>query len=165
MTYELVNENNPILTKSADPFSFSDPPMDPSELTDIMSDMLEKHFGLGLAAPQIGLPYRMFIMRGESKNITCFNPRLVTLSNEVISLEETSLTHPGITIKVKRPRTIRVRYQNEFGVVNTNTFTNMTARIFLQGMDSLDGVLFFNRANRYHKEQAFKKRNKPETSK
>ena len=160
MIYDLVSENDPILTKPTELFSFSNPPVSPLELSDNMSATLEKNFALGLSANQVGLPYRMFIMRGESNNIAVFNPRIITVSNEVISLEEACLSFPGINLKIKRPRTIRVRYQNEYGEMNTHTYTNMTARIFLHEYDHLEGVLFYNRANRYHKEQAFKKRAK-----
>jgi peptide deformylase len=160
MIYNLIPEDSPILTQRIESFNFANPPIDPIELADNMSATLEKHFGLGLSANQVGLPYRMFIMRGETNNIAVFNPRIVSVSNEVISLEEACLSFPGLNLKIKRPRTIRVRYQNEYGETNTHTYTNMTARIFLHEYDHLEGVLFFNRANRYHKEQAFKKRKK-----
>jgi peptide deformylase len=160
MIYNLIPEDSPILTQRIESFNFANPPIDPIELADNMSATLEKNLGLGLSANQVGLPYRMFIMRGETNNIAVFNPRIVSVSNEVISLEEACLSFPGLNLKIKRPRTIRVRYQNEYGETNTHTYTNMTARIFLHEYDHLEGVLFFNRANRYHKEQAFKKRKK-----
>ena len=158
MIYDLVSENNFLLKTKIESFNFANAPISPIELADNMSQTLEKHLGLGLSANQVGLPYRMFIMRGEKDNIAVFNPRIVTVSNETVSLEEASLSFPGIEVKVKRPRSIRVRFQNEYGETNTYTYTNLTARIFLQQCDQLDGILFFNRANKYHKEQAFKKR-------
>ena len=113
--------------------------------------------GLGLAANQVGVPYSVFAMRGQPQNYVCFNPRIVQPSAEEIILEEGCLSFPGLVVKVKRPRHIRVRFQLPNGETVTETFIGMTARVFQHEMDHLEGKLYFNRANRYHKEVAIKK--------
>jgi peptide deformylase len=113
--------------------------------------------GLGLAANQVGVPYSVFAMRGQPQNYVCFNPRIVQPSAEEIILEEGCLSFPGLVVKVKRPRHIRVRFQLPNGETVTETFIGMTARVFQHEMDHLQGKLYFNRANRYHKEVAMKK--------
>jgi peptide deformylase len=113
--------------------------------------------GLGLAANQVGEPYRIFAMRGQPENFVCFNPRIVQPSEMEVVLEEGCLTYPGLLVKIKRPQHIRVRFQLPNGDTITKQFTGMTARVFKHEMDHLNGLVFFNRANRYHKELAFKK--------
>lgn len=113
--------------------------------------------GIGLAANQVGVPYKIFAMRGEPQNFVCFNPRVVQPSAEQISLEEGSLTFPGLLVKVKRPRHIRVRFQTPNGETRTDTFIGMTARIFQHELDHVEGKLYFSRASRYHREIAMKK--------
>jgi peptide deformylase len=120
--------------------------------------------GLGLAANQVGVPYRVFAMRGAPENFVCFNPRIVQAAAENIILEEGCLSFPGLLVKVKRPKHIRVRFQTPNGDTRTETFIGMTARIFQHELDHLDGRLYFNRANKYHKEIAMKKWKRGEIS-
>jgi len=113
--------------------------------------------GIGLAANQVGVPYRVFAMRGSPENFVCFNPRVVQPSESLISLEEGCLTFPGLTVKIKRPQHIRVRFQTPNGDTLTKQFTGMTARIFQHEIDHLDGIVFYNRANRVHRDTALEK--------
>jgi peptide deformylase len=113
--------------------------------------------GIGLAANQVGVPYRIFAMRGSPQNFVCFNPRIVQAAAENIILEEGCLSFPGLIVKVKRPRHVRVRFQTPNGDTRTETFIGMTARIFQHEYDHLEGKLYFNRASRYHREIALKK--------
>jgi peptide deformylase len=71
-------------------------------------------------------------------------------------MDEACLSFPGVTAKIKRSREIRVRFQAPSGAVVTQKFEGLTARIFQHELDHLDGVLFFNRAGRYHREKALK---------
>jgi peptide deformylase len=118
---------------------------------------LYENDGLGIAANQVGFNLRVFAMRGTPENFVCFNPRIVDKSKETISLEEGSLTYPGLMVKIKRPRHIKVRFQTPNGDVQTKTFTGMTARVFQHELDNLDGIVFYSKANRYHRDKAMKK--------
>jgi peptide deformylase len=120
--------------------------------------------GLGLAANQVGLSYRMFVMRGSPENFACFNPRVVYQDNELVSMEESCLSFPGLVVKVKRPKSIRARFSMANGDTRTETFNGMSARVFLHELDHLDGELFFNKANRYHRENAMRKWKRGEVS-
>lgn len=113
--------------------------------------------GIGLAANQVGVPYRIFAMRGHPENFVCFNPKLVQPSEMVISLEEGCLTYPGLLVKIKRPQHIRVRFTKPNGETITKQFTGMTARIFQHELDHLDGIIFYNKANRVHRDKALDK--------
>ena len=154
---ELVKADDPILTTKAENFEFRTPPTDPYELAhDLVHFMYEKN-GIGLAANQVGLPYRAFAMRGHPQNFVCFNPRIVQPSEQEVILEEGCLTYPGLLVKIKRPQHVRVRFTMANGETRTDTFTGMTARIFQHELDHLNGIKFFDRANRYHRDQAMKK--------
>ena len=157
MIRELVNCNDPILKQEMEPFDFSNPPVDPLDLvTDLAETMLENN-GIGLSANQVGLPYRVFVMLGQEL-IPCFNPRIVDMSEETIVMEEGCLTYPDMFVKVKRPRRIKVRYADPKGNVVTQTFDGMTARVFQHELDHLNGVNYQQRANKFHLEQARKKK-------
>jgi peptide deformylase len=154
---ELVKADDHILTTPCESFDFSNPPFEPIEFSKDLVKFMYDNNGIGLAANQVGVPYRVFAMRGHPENFVCYNPKVVMYGNEQVTLEEGCLTYSGFTVKIKRSQHIRVRFQTPNGETRTDTFTGMTARIFQHELDHLDGVLYFNRAIRYHKELAFKK--------
>ena len=154
---ELISSSNPILTKPCLPFDFSSPPFDPIEFSiELVKTMIDNN-GVGLAANQVGTNFRVFAMRAQPQNLVCFNPKIVHHSVEEVLLEESCLSYQGLIVKVKRPQHIRVRFTQPNGETRTETYTGMTARIFQHELDHLDGNLFYNRANLYHREQAFRK--------
>ena len=112
MKLELISFNDPILHQKTQPFDFENPPHDPAELAEAMNALMEEKNGLGLSAPQVGIPFSMFVMRGP---LAVFNPVIVTLSNELIRLDEGCLSYPGISLSIERPRHLRVRYQDAKG--------------------------------------------------
>ena len=157
MNLQLVKNDDPILTRVCESFNFSDPPFDPIEFSQELVKCMYDWNGIGLAANQVGFPYRIFAMRGSPENFVCFNPRIVQPSEAEISLEEGCLTFKGLTVKIKRPQHIRVRFTTPNGDILTKQFTGLSARIFQHELDHLDGILFFNRANRVHRDKALEK--------
>lgn len=159
MIHELIPANSPLLKQVMEPFDFSNPPVNPLDLvTDLAETMLANN-GIGISANQVGLPYRVFVMHGQEL-IPCFNPRIVDMSNETIVMEEGCLSYPGLFVKIKRARRIKVRFADPTGKIETRTFDGMTARIFQHEMDHLDGINYLMRANKYHLEQARKRKTK-----
>lgn len=152
---KLVDGNDPILKTKTEKFNFQEPPFDPIEFAQDLVKMMIDSNGIGLAANQVGVPYQICAIIGEPNRVM-FNPRVVDISTEEIALEEGCLTFPGMHVKIKRPRHIKVRYFQPNGNVVTETFTGMTARIIQHELDHLNGILFFNRAGRYHREKAMK---------
>jgi peptide deformylase len=153
----LVDAKDPILKTKCEEFDFINPPFDPIEFSKDLIKFMYDNNGLGLAANQVGVSYRIFAMRGAPENFVCFNPKIVLPSSEQVILEEGCLTYPGLLVKIKRSQHIKVRFRTPNGETLTKTFTGMTARIFQHELDHLDGIEFFSRANKYHREQAFKK--------
>ena len=152
----IIKYPDPILSKPVGDFDFNYPPESPSDIATKLIFEMNNHNGISLSANQLGLSYRVFCMRGHPENYVCFNPRIVYNSDEVTLMEEACVSFPGVTVKVKRSKEIRVRFQTPSGMLVTKKFDGLTARTFQHELDHLDGILFFNRANRYHREKALK---------
>lgn len=153
MILDIKPPSDSLLLKALDPFDFSNPPCDPVELANNLIETMAKHNGLGLSANQCGLPHRVFVLWSETP-LVCFNPRIIDQTSEFVSLEEGCLTFPHLFIKVKRPKAVKVRFQDALGETHTEKFIGMTARAFLHEMDHLDGILFHKRASGPHLSRA-----------
>ena len=160
MNYALVKGTDSILREEIVPFTFSEE-IDAWDLAESMVKFMRENNGIGLSANQLGLPYRVFVMEGNPA-FACFNPRVVDVSSETISLEEGCLSFPNLYIKIKRPRTIKVRFQDPNGDTHTKKLDGISARVFLHEMDHLNGIDYRKRANRYHLEKAQKVKQKLE---
>lgn len=158
MKYEIVKTD--LLTTKLDDFDFTTPPIDPLELAKNLLETVYALRGMGLAANQCGLPYRCFVMPAAPEDFVIFNPRIVNVSEHQVLMDEGCLSYPNVFVKIKRPQAIRLRFAVPSGEVLTKQFAGMTARIIQHEIDHLNGILFFTRANRYHREQAFRQRDK-----
>lgn len=135
------------------------PPMTQTELVEMMVRAMQDHGGIGLSANQLGLRYKVFVMNGNPP-IACFNPRVVDVSQELVTLEESCLSFPHFICKVTRPKHIKVRYMDFDGEVHTEKFTGMTARTFLHEMDHMNGESFVNSVSDLQVKRAIEKCNK-----
>lgn len=130
-----------MLKQKLDYFDFSNPPTDPIKLAYTLAEEMLKYDGIGLAANQLGLPYRVFAIK-SSPILVCFNPIIVAVSPEKVKDKEGCLTFPGLFLTIERPRDIKVRWTQPNGETNTHTYTGLTARIFQHELDHLNGILF-----------------------
>jgi peptide deformylase len=159
MILELVKAQDLGLRQNLPKFDFLNPPTDPIQLArDLAETMIAKN-GIGLAANQVGLPHRVFVMK-SNPILACFNPLIIDFSEEQNLLEEGCLTYPNFFIKVKRSSIIKVRYTEPNGNIETKKFIGMTARIFQHELDHLNGVIFTQKCSRLSLELAIKKANK-----
>jgi len=162
MNLNLVDSSDPILRTKCVPFDFNNPVVDIIEFSHAIVKLMFEHNGIGLAANQVGLGFRAFALRAVPANFVCINPRIVWKSEKQVLLEEGCLTYPNLIVKIKRPEFIRARFWLPNGEARTEKFIGMTARCFQHEVDHLDGKVFYEQANRYHREQAFKRRKKIE---
>ena len=139
-------------------FDFDNPPCDPKELAQTLHDKMLKSDGLGLSANQVGLPYRVFVMRTGEKPYAVFNPRVVDVSEKELSMKEGCLSFPLLYLSVKRPDSVRIRFQDETGEMRTEKFIGMTARIALHEFDHMLGKVYTQRATQYETQRALRKR-------
>lgn len=153
----LVDNKDPVLKTRCIEFDFASPPFDPLEFSNEFVKFMYEKNGIGLAANQIGIPYRVFAMRGSPENFVCFNPCIILPSTQNVLLEEGCVSFPGLFIKIKRSQHVVVRFQTPTGDTKTEMFTDITARVFQHELDHLDGEVFFRRANPYHRNLAFKR--------
>jgi peptide deformylase len=154
--YDLVPAWDPILREELARFDFNNPPVNPQELAIDLAEHMLHYGGIGLAANQLGLRHRVFAIRAESV-IVMFNPVIVDETTKEISLEEGCLTFPNLFLKVKRPESIKIRYQLPNGEFRNDKYTGMTARIIQHELDHLDGVLFIDRVSNLVLQMAKKK--------
>jgi peptide deformylase len=153
MILDLVDHRDPILKQELEPFDFSNPPVNPLDLVTDLAETMLHHNGIGISANQCGLSHRVFVLLGTDI-IPCFNPKIVDVSTETIVLEEGCLTYPGLWVKVKRPKKIKVRYTVPNAETVTQVFDGITARAFQHELDHLDGVVHIHKASTLHREQA-----------
>jgi peptide deformylase len=156
MILKYIESDNPLLRQKTEMFNFADPPIDPSELARNLYETLMSSKFIGLAAPQVGLPYRAFALRTQP-GIVCFNPRIVDVSSETLLLDEVCVSFPQLAIPVKRPKKIKVRYSEPSGETKTVVFEGMTARYFMHELDHLEGKLYTDNANKFHLDRAKRK--------
>lgn len=162
MILKLVPDSDPILSQPCERFDFDNPPMDPEELFQNLKETMIANRGLGLAAPQVGIPYQVFVIGNPNDPdsvFSVFNPKVVDQSNEQL-MEEGCLTYPGLFVKVKRPHDIRVRFSGHDGYVDTMPMTGYTARAFLHEYDHLQGITFVKRASKLQVDRAKKMKQK-----
>lgn len=127
-----------------------------------MQETLKAADGCGLAAPQIGMSKRLFIVDGtdlaedfpECAGLkkTFVNPTIIEESEETISYAEGCLSLPGISENVVRPRTITIQYQDTDFQTHTETFTDFAARIVLHEYDHLEAHVFTDRISPIRKQ-------------
>ena len=158
MNVEFVSETSPILLSECEEFDFDNPPCDPKELAQALHDKMLKSDGLGLSANQVGLPYRVFVMRTGEKPYAVFNPKVVDVSEKELSMKEGCLSFPLLYLSVKRPDSVRIRFQDETGEMRTEKFIGMTARIALHEFDHMLGKVYTQRATQYETQRALRKR-------
>lgn len=155
--YDLVDASDPVLREETEIFSFIDPPEEPVEFARELTEHMLYYGGMGLAAPQLGKPYRVFAIQSNPV-LVCYNPVIVDTSQlDQIELDEGCLSFPNLCFKVKRPKSIRIRYQLPNGEIVTKTYTGMTARIMQHEYDHLEGILFIDRISKLKLDIAMKK--------
>jgi peptide deformylase len=114
------------------------------ELTEEMFSTMYLYEGVGLAAPQVGVSLRLFIMdsREENGKKVVINPEIIEFLGEEVSEEEGCLSIPEIFEDVVRPEGVKVKYQDLEGKLIEEELHGYQARIFQHENDHLDGILF-----------------------
>jgi peptide deformylase len=143
----IVKFGDPVLQSRA-----SDVPVIDGDLQKLIDDMIETMYaapGIGLAAPQVGVPLRVFVVdlsvgRKADDLIVMVNPEFV--EREGMQLEEEGcLSVPGFNATVVRPTRAILQGLDRTGERRTVEGTGLLARAFQHEMDHLDGTLFVDR--------------------
>jgi peptide deformylase len=139
-------------------FEFGIPGIDPVALTDAMWEFQHSQNAIGLAANQVGLNYRVFVM-GDEEKIVCFNPSVVEETVSVVG-PEGCLSFPGLALNVVRPDRVLAHFQTADGTRIEREFTGLLARCFCHETDHLNGVTFTERVSKLKLEMARKRMRK-----
>jgi peptide deformylase len=123
------------------------------DLRALADDMLKTMYeapGIGLAAPQIGMPNRLIVLdcvkeEGEApRPLVMFNPQVIAASDVLSTYEEGCLSIPDQYADVTRPAEVDVRWINRDGKEQTETFSKLWATCVQHEIDHLDGRLFID---------------------
>jgi peptide deformylase len=119
------------------------------QIGEMMEAMYEAK-GLGLAAPQIALPYQLLVMnitgdpnKRESEEVY-FNPVIVERKGSIED-EEGCLSFPGLFQKVRRAKTIKIQAYDTRGQLIEKVVSDLEARAWQHEIDHLNGVLFIDK--------------------
>ena len=126
-------------------------------ILDEMVELMRKAKGVGLAANQVGIAKRFFVLEIEDKVKKVINPEIVEFGEEIVEYEEGCLSIPEIYKKVNRPEMIKVKYQNENGETVEEELHDLWARAFQHEFDHIDGILFTERLSIMNKRLVAKK--------
>ena len=129
-----------------------------SDLYDMLIQHMVYHEGIGLSANQIGIPFKVFSMMVNDKDvICCFNPEIIKESDEIIVMKEGCLSYPLLFLNIKRPKVVWVKYQNADGDEVNAHFEELAARIFQHEMDHMNGTVFLDRVSKVFLQSARRK--------
>ena len=145
MLRPLIPSEDPLLHNKIKKCSYN---LDRSKLSYTLNENMFHHKGVGLSANQIGIEERAFVMMIDEKTeetITCFNPRIIKYSKDEVVFEEGCLSYPDLFIRVLRPSTIVVKYEDEGKEMQKRQLTGYYARIFQHEYDHMEGIDFTER--------------------
>jgi peptide deformylase len=115
-----------------------------------MLELMYRHEGLGLAAPQVALDYRMIVVNftGEpldtDQELVAINPVIVEMKSNFKD-REGCLSFPGLFQDIRRAKTVKVQYYKLDGTLNEMTCSDLAARLWQHEIDHLDGSLFIDK--------------------
>ena len=146
----IVKEGDPVLLKNCRPVEKFDGKL--AQLIDDMVDTLKKSGGVGLAAPQVGILRRVFIMILEEDGpvIEAVNPEIVKTSGKVRDVEG-CLSVPNRWGYVTRPKSVVLRAYNRNGEQYELKLRDLGARCACHENDHLNGHLFTELVEEYCK--------------
>lgn len=118
----------------------------------LIGDMFDTMYdapGRGLAAPQIGVMKRIFVMDvgwkdAEKTPLTCINPRIIAASETLVSGPEGCLSMPAMTVNVTRPAEITLEYSDIAGTIHQTPLSGFAAICAQHELDHLDGKMHFD---------------------
>ncbi len=149
MIYPIVAYGDPVLKQAAEDI---DPDDESFDLKKLVADMFETMYaasGVGLAAPQIGLSYRVFVIDAnqmsdeiEGMKKAFVNPTMLEELGEEWAYEEGCLSIPDIHENVNRQAQIKIHYFDEDWNEYEETFEGLAARVIQHEYDHIEGILF-----------------------
>lgn len=142
--YDLKTLPNPVITK----------------LVKRLTMTMKMYNGLGLSANQCGIFERVFIIGNGDVIITCINPKVINVSEELKRDNEGCLSFPGMFLKIERPEWVDVEFYDINGKLHNVTFHGLTARCFMHELDHMNGITMVEHVKPLALKMAKEKQNK-----
>lgn len=166
MILPILAYGNPVLKKKAKAIRPDYPKL--KELIDTMYETMNNAYGVGLAAPQIGLSIRMYIIdtlpfaedetltekeKNELKKFRCtfINAKMLEEEGKEWAFNEGCLSIPNIREDVLRKPQIKIEYQDENFEIHIKKFDGLIARVIQHEYDHIEGVLFTDKISNLKK--------------
>lgn len=150
MKYPVTVYGDPVLRKKAQKIHEDYPNLD--EVIENMWETMYYSDGVGLAAPQVGMSIRMFVIDAtsgadEEPELADFkkvfiNPEIIETKGDSWTMNEGCLSLPEIREDVHRPNEVTLKYQDENFVEHTETYEGFAGRVIQHEYDHLEGILF-----------------------
>jgi len=159
---KVVHYPNPVLLKAARPVDADEFNGDLERLVADMFETMEDAQGVGLAAPQVGISKRIFVMdtpageNGERERHAFINPEIVHIEGEQVG-DEGCLSFPGLFQVVQREMRVIARAQDVKGKQFELDVNELSARCILHETDHCDGIVFLDRMSPLKRELAKRK--------
>ncbi|MBI3619632.1 peptide deformylase [Candidatus Roizmanbacteria bacterium] len=151
---QIAQLGHPVLREKAQEVKNVDDPRLQSLIDDLIATVMDAD-GVGIAAPQVYQPIRLFIIASHPnprypnaptmKPTAVINPTIIYRSKDKKKDWEGCLSVPGIRALVPRHKVVKVRYSTRTGKSIEREFTDFVARIFQHEYDHLEGVIFLDR--------------------
>jgi peptide deformylase len=151
---QIAQLGRPVLRQAAQHIAEPGDPAVQALIDDMLATVVEVN-GVGIAAPQVYEPLRIFIVAShpnpryphapEMEPTAIINPEIIWSSDEIEKGWEGCLSIPGIRGFVPRSTGIRVRYLTRAGLDREQEFTGFIARVFQHENDHLNGIVFLDR--------------------
>ncbi|ALO67007.1 peptide deformylase [Arthrobacter alpinus] len=158
----IVQAGHPVLRARALPFTGQLTAPELARLIEIMTATMHAAPGVGLAAPQLGIPLQLAVLedifevspenaaardREPLERFTIINPHYEPLGSELASHYEGCLSMSGWQAVVDRPAAVALKYDDEHGTARTRQFSGWQARIVQHETDHLFGTLYIDKAH------------------
>ncbi|MBL1320327.1 MAG: peptide deformylase [Methylophaga sp.] len=157
-SFEILQLGDPRLRKAAKPIEAIT--AQHQILFDDLLDFVVSRQGAGIAAPQVGLSERFFIMASKPNErypnapnmepIVIINPEIISHSDNLVEDWEGCLSIPGIRGLVPRYSSVTVKYLSRSGEEIKTRYSGFIARIFQHEIDHLNGAVFLDRIENNH---------------
>lgn len=135
---------DPVLRSVCEPVDAFDRAL--RELVEEMRQLMRRHQGIGLAAPQAGIALRLFVAEIDGRPLSVVNPRLLRCGAGSATAVEGCLSLPGVEVPVSRAQAVEVRGRTPEGKVVATTVEGLWARVVQHEVDHLNGRLICDHA-------------------
>lgn len=157
MRRAIIAYPDPRLAQAATPVAAFDESL--ASLADDLYETMKAAPGVGITAAHVGVPLRLVVLDlpelGGRRDYV--NPDILSFSQETMSHAEGSVSMPGASETVTRPRSIRLAYRDLAGAAHETEMSGFAAICMQHEIDQLDGVFWLQRLSRLKRERLVKK--------